>query len=76
MGNLAMVRCLVEELGADVNKADLKGRTPFWIATYGGNLAMLRVLVKELHADVDKVDQAGYAPLWIAAQDRRAIWLW
>jgi hypothetical protein len=62
---LDIIRCLVTELLADVNKSDDAGATPLWIAAKGGNLASVRVLVKELGADINKT-RSGITPLMVA----------
>jgi hypothetical protein len=65
-----ILRCLVKELGADVNGARLSdGATPLYVAAQTGNLALAQCLVEELGADVNQ--EAGYdggTPLFIAAQ--------
>jgi ankyrin repeat protein len=63
LGELGIVQCLVEELGADVNQADREGRTPLYCAALLGDLAMMRCLVKDLGADVEQADQEGCTPL-------------
>jgi ankyrin repeat protein len=65
---LDVVQCLVNELGADVNKPDDRGRTPLCVTAQMGVLAIMRALAKNLYADVNKTDQAGHSPLWIAAR--------
>jgi hypothetical protein len=45
-GHLELVRCLVNELGADVNQADDKGCTPLMIATLRKHVDVVRWLVK------------------------------
>jgi ankyrin repeat protein len=47
-GDLAIVQCLVKELGADVNQANDAGCTSLYIAAQGDHLAMVQILVKEL----------------------------
>jgi ankyrin repeat protein len=66
--NLAMVQCLVKELGADVNQAANDGATPLFIAAQKGHLDVVRCLVKELGADVDGARKDGATPLIMAAQ--------
>jgi hypothetical protein len=67
--SLDILRCLVKELGADINGARLRdGRTPLYVAAQNGNLALLQCLVKELGADVNQAADDGYTPLHIAAQ--------
>jgi ankyrin repeat protein len=67
-GKLESVRCLVNELGADVNLAAKDGCTPLYIAAQEGQTAMARFLVKEVGAEVDKASHTGGTPLYIAAQ--------
>jgi ankyrin repeat protein len=67
-GDIDIARCLVNELGADVNKADEQGSTPLYIALQLGNLEMMRCLVKELGADARRVRKAGNSLLNVAAQ--------
>jgi ankyrin repeat protein len=63
-----MVRCLVDELGADVNQAHGdKGFAALHIAAISGYLGLVRCLLGELHADVDKKDTIGYTALLFAA---------
>ena len=52
--HLNAVRCLVKELGADVNKAREDSFTPLHIAAQQDHLNMVRCLVKGLEADVNK----------------------
>jgi ankyrin repeat protein len=70
LGSLEMVRCLVQELGADINKAthtsDEEGMTPLTAAAHNGNLDMVQCLL-DLGADVDKKDEAGDTALHNAA---------
>jgi ankyrin repeat protein len=69
-----VVRCLVPELGADVNKANNRGATPVWIAAQEGHEAVVRCLVAELGADVNQADNRGDTPVLIAAhQGHEAI---
>jgi ankyrin repeat protein len=62
-----MARCLVKELGADVNKASHTGATPLYIAAGLGHLEVSCCLVKELGADVNLGDAKGDTPLCAAA---------
>jgi ankyrin repeat protein len=52
----AMMQCLVKEFGADVNRTDYKGCTPFYFAVGAGDLAMVQYLVKKLYADVNQAN--------------------
>jgi hypothetical protein len=42
LGKLDVVKCLVKELGANVNEAIVDGGTPLLIAANNGNVAMVR----------------------------------
>ena len=65
-GNLAEVRRLVEEEGADVNKATTNGPTPLWAAANYDRLAVVRYLVEQ-GADVDKARVTSFTPLYGAS---------
>jgi ankyrin repeat protein len=67
LGNLQMMRCLVAELSADVDRVTIKGDTPLHIAVDKGNLEAVQCLVKELEADVNLGDDDGYTPVYIAS---------
>jgi ankyrin repeat protein len=60
---ISAVRCLVKDLGADVNQADEEDWTPLCIAALSGNLKMMRYLVPDLGADVEGADKKGKSPL-------------
>jgi hypothetical protein len=67
--SLDMYRCLVKDLGADVNGAQQNdGGTPLFVAAQNGHLALVKCLVKELGADVNQARRDGSTPLCIAAQ--------
>jgi hypothetical protein len=65
---LDVIRCLVKELGANVNQADADGCTPLFMAALEGHLELVRCLGKELGADVNQPDRYGCSPLYIAAE--------
>ena len=65
-GHEEVVRVLVEEGGADVNKADKNGKTPCYIAAQKGHVDVIRLLV-DLVADIDKPNKYGWTPCHIAA---------
>jgi ankyrin repeat protein len=67
-GSVDVVRCLVTDLGADVNQVDAKFFTPLYIAAQSGNRALVQCLVNELGADVNQGDIDGVTALFIAAQ--------
>ena len=66
-GNVAEVRRLVEEEGADVDKATTNGPTPLATAASHGHLSVVRYLV-EKGANVDKARATSFTPLLVAAQ--------
>jgi ankyrin repeat protein len=63
-----MVRYLVTTLGADVNKADVKGASPLFVAAQNGHLEVLRCLLQDFGADVNQATIGGTTPMMIAAQ--------
>jgi hypothetical protein len=69
-GMVDAARCLVRELGADVNQTNIQGFTPLCIATEMCNLEMAKCLVVELGADADQANTnaLGFTPLCRAAQ--------
>jgi hypothetical protein len=69
---LGMVRCLVTELGADVNQAKHDGCTPVYIAAENGDLNMVRCLAKDFLADVNKAKLNGATPLMVASTFKHA----
>jgi ankyrin repeat protein len=66
-----VVRYLVEEGKADVNKATTDdGTTPLYIASENGNVEVVRYLVEEGKADVNKATtDDGAIPLFAASQN-------
>jgi ankyrin repeat protein len=69
MDSIAVLNCLVEELGADVNGTTNAGATPVFAASWSGKLHLVRYLVKTLGADVNKATASGTSPLYAAAQE-------
>jgi ankyrin repeat protein len=67
-GQVDLVRLLVKELGADVNKAASDGYTPLFVAVQEGHVAVIQCLVEELGADVNQAVNDGATPLLIAAE--------
>jgi len=51
--------------GADVNKADIDGRTPLYRSCYNGNLELARLLLDK-GADVNKPNDDGSTPLIVS----------
>jgi hypothetical protein len=67
-GHLEAMRCLVRELGADVNQATRSGSTPLVFAARRNDLALVHFLVEELGADANQaVWNDGRTPLNVAA---------
>jgi hypothetical protein len=67
--NFDNLRCLVKELGSDVNGVRLRdGGTPLYAATQIGSLSCVQLLVKELGADVNQAGCDGATPVYVAAQ--------
>jgi ankyrin repeat protein len=62
-----MVRCLVRELGADINQSGKKGITSLCFATRAGNLRMVKCLAIELGADINQRGAEGTTPVFYAA---------
>jgi ankyrin repeat protein len=67
-GHLGSMRCLVREMGADVNGGIPNGYTPLAIATVHDNMAAVQCLVVELGADVNQARHGGETPVNIAAR--------
>jgi hypothetical protein len=65
---MAVVVCLVKELGADVDKTKDDGCTALYVAAQEGRVAVVVCLVKEFGADVNLAMHDGSTPLFIAAQ--------
>jgi ankyrin repeat protein len=66
---LEFLRCLVKDLGADVNKATDQGFTPLIAAVQLENLAHISCLINELGADVNQGDEDGRSALFMAASN-------
>jgi ankyrin repeat protein len=66
--DLTVVRCLVEDLGADVGQANEDGSTALCIAARLGHLQVVQCLGKELGANVYQSLKVGSVPLYIAAK--------
>jgi hypothetical protein len=71
MSQLAVVRSLVKDLGADVNRRTKDGCTPLYIAAEMGHLDVVRFLVDDLGADVNEATKYGSTPLMTAAEGLR-----
>ncbi len=66
-GRADVVRVLVVEGGADVNKAGMEGKTPLIWACRNGEVDVVQVLL-ELGADVGIVDDGGRTALEVARE--------
>jgi hypothetical protein len=68
-GKINVARCLMNDLGADVNLADEMGpgRTPMNFAAQGGFVDLMRCLVKEFGADPNQGDATGVVAFRVAA---------
>jgi hypothetical protein len=63
-----VLRCLVNDLGADINLTSVDGVTAVFVAARLGILSMVRCLVKEFDADANQAnDETGFTPLFMAA---------
>ena len=61
-GHEGVVRLLVEEANAEVNKVNGKNQTPINIAAYRGHLGVVRFLLSK-GADCTIVNDWGFTPL-------------
>jgi hypothetical protein len=71
-GHMAVMRCMVMELGYDVNTSNRIGATPCFVAAQHGNLAVLKCLVKELGADINITAHGSVTPLMAASINKHA----
>jgi ankyrin repeat protein len=67
----AVLRILVEDLGADVNQVNTKGHTSLMVAASMDLLHTMRCLVVDLGADVDQADIVGVTSVFAAAYTGR-----
>jgi hypothetical protein len=67
-GKIAVVRFLIEELGANVNRIDSDGLAPLHHATVNAHLDVIRMLVNEFGANVDQAMRDGSTPMFITAE--------
>ena len=70
-GHEGVVRLLVEEANAEVNKVNGKNQTPINIAAYKGHLGVVRFLLSK-GADCTIKDQWGDTPLASARAEGHA----
>ncbi|KAI4998661.1 hypothetical protein ZWY2020_054003 [Hordeum vulgare] len=67
MGELDAVRCMVEELGFDVNVSSQAGVSALTTATIDERMDVMRYLLDQ-GADLKKADDSGHFPLHLAAK--------
>ncbi|XBH82530.1 hypothetical protein VPH35_071160 [Triticum aestivum] len=67
MGELDAVRCMVEELGFDVNASSKAGVSALTTATIDERMDVMRYLLDQ-GADLKKPDDSGHFPLHLAAK--------
>jgi ankyrin repeat protein len=67
-GKRAVIRFLIEELGANVHHVDANCGTPLFNACANAHLDAVRLLVNEFGATVDFALESGSTPISIAAQ--------
>jgi len=65
-GYLKVVKYLVEECKAEVDKARETGESSLYVATQEGRFEVLKFLVEVGNAHVNKRDNRGSTPLFIA----------
>jgi ankyrin repeat protein len=65
--HVAMVRCLVQGHGADVNLPDMYGHTALHDAASTGHEVVARLLIHEGGGDPTQIAESGYTPLHTAA---------
>jgi ankyrin repeat protein len=66
-GHLLAVSFLGKELGADVNRVDLAGCTPLYMAAQNDHASVVQYLVKELGADIHQGEKRGGTSLMAAS---------
>ena len=70
-GHEEVVRVLVEEGGADIDKPDNDGYTPCHVVAQNGHVDVVRLL-HEYGADIHKAAKNGQTPLQIARENNKA----
>jgi ankyrin repeat protein len=64
-----MLRCLVAELGADINRAMVNGNTLLHVAALYNSCDVARFLVKEYRFNVNQAGDTGAPPLTLAVRE-------
>jgi ankyrin repeat protein len=67
-GDTTMCQFLIKQCGADVNKANLDGRTPLYVSAARGDIAVCQYLVKQCGADINKVTNSLHSPFFVACE--------
>lgn len=67
-GSFDVMRCLVQDFGADINVEADNGTMPLVLASYGCRLPFVRYLIETLGAVGNKADRKCVTPLYIAAE--------
>jgi ankyrin repeat protein len=67
--NVAVIRCLIKELAADVHITDLEGFSAVFAAISFGHLDVARYLINECGGDINQAKKDGFTPLYWAAQE-------
>ncbi len=67
IGNLEIVRTLLERADIDVNAAGVDGRTPLYLAAFNGNLEIVKLLLGQPGINVNALEEDGHTPLYSAA---------
>jgi ankyrin repeat protein len=66
---LDSLRCIVKELGGEVNHENNESETALTLAVSEGNLELMRCLVMELGADVNHLSKTSFLPIQLAARE-------
>jgi hypothetical protein len=69
LGNVAVVECLIKEIGAEVDRVYEGGASPIHVAAQEGKLDVVLCLVKEFGADANRPNNRGVTPMCAAAMN-------
>jgi ankyrin repeat protein len=67
MGNLAVVRSILESDPNQVKATDAEGNTPLTSASHTGNVRIIKLILQQPGVDIDETDVGGNTPLCIAS---------